>query len=73
MNKYTDNCSNCYFQKEGYCRRYPPQVLLKKVEVDLSANLNSIYDDLPYAYFPEVNSSDWCGEHKPGDGSERNS
>ena len=58
----SQSCGNCRFNRDGECRRFPPQIALKAIEVDLSDNLVPIYDNLPQTYFPDIESEQWCGE-----------
>lgn len=50
------SCANCRFYKMdapgigGSCVRYPPQIVSESIE------------NIPAAYFPYVEGSDWCGE-----------
>lgn len=60
-------CETCEFFREGEwdtgtCHRYPPQVMLKKIETELDHRLNPIYDDLPHTFSPELHKTDFCGE-----------
>lgn len=63
-----NSCSTCrYFLPDagnGECHRYPPTVVLEKVEVDYDERCYPIYEIQPQSYFPEVNPIDVCGEYK---------
>lgn len=58
-----DTCGNCFYFNEiikkefsgGFCKRYPPQILL------------DIDGELKDSTWPIVQSSDWCGEFMEDD------
>jgi len=53
------NCGNCEFRGKasGYCRRYPPTVLLVVSPV-------YPYDHIKEITFPSTQDYEWCGEWK---------
>ena len=47
------NCGNCWFYREGVCKRFPPTVLPARGE--------SVCDENGWA-FPQPYEAQWCGE-----------
>lgn len=52
-----ENCSNCFFNREGFCCRYPPKVLIYS---DIPPDSNPY----PHTEFPIAYALYWCGEWK---------
>jgi len=48
------SCENCRYYFFGFCRRYPPTVL-----IDPSSE-----EDETVSQWPTVEPEDWCGEHQ---------
>lgn len=55
-------CINCiFFDKNDFCRRYPPQVVYSGKDVNFKTNFVTTYGS---AMFPIIKKPelDWCGE-----------
>lgn len=50
----TEECSNCKYFKKNKCRKKPPKIVGSGQYGTITA-------------FPEVKSTDWCGEHESKD------
>lgn len=52
--KIPEMCVNCkYYSADNQCRRYPPVVV--------------VWDDVPATVWPDIYSTNWCGEFKDVD------
>ena len=72
MDKYLDNCGNCYFQSNGKCRRNPPVIVMSFENLNSSWNGDFMGMEVTHTTdFPDVLETNWCGEYKRGDGSEQ--
>lgn len=62
MNINTITCVNClFFDKNNFCRRYPPQVVYSGKDVNINTNFVTTFGS---AMFPIIKKPelDWCGE-----------
>lgn len=61
MSAESSTCNTCRFYQAGDCHRHPPTWALWPAD-----NQHPIMYS-PYAAFPHVSPSDWCGEHQLSD------
>ncbi len=57
------NCSNCKYEKEGVCWRFPPQVFPLQGQNQLTGQMEMQVIALPVQAQPD----NWCGEHAEKD------
>lgn len=64
----TERCETCRWWKvdaedanEGQCKRFPPVVLMRSIDPELTQDL------IPCAHFPQTDYDDFCGEWKAAD------
>lgn len=58
-----DCCENCVFYRSESCHRYPPQIVNETYEkLEWGGDVSNVNTN--EHYFPYVDLTEWCGEHK---------
>lgn len=59
----SEECGWCQFFKDDCCRRRAPHPVQSNYAKELLWETDK--SEVPTAVWPQVNSSDWCGEFEP--------